>query len=323
MRDITIIGAGVAGLFAAWQLSQQGWHPSIIDRNGSPGPHGCSWWAGGMLAPICEGVTADPLIARLGAQAADDWAQLTTVTRRGTMVVALDRDRAELSRFARRAPGHVMLDGGALAELEPDLADHRHALHIPSEAHLNPRQALADLLAALQDRGITVETAEADPQNIVGPVIDARGMAASLPDLRGVRGEMIVLHAPDITLTRPVRLLHPRHPLYVVPRGDGIFMLGATQLESDARRPITARALLEMLSAAYALDARFAEASVLETGTDLRPAFPDNIPRVTVRGRVLHLNGLFRHGYLMAPALARQAADYLTHQTRGELIHED
>lgn len=323
MRDITIIGAGVAGLFAAWHLSQQGWHPRIIDRNGPPGPHCCSWWAGGMLAPICEGVTADPLIARLGAQAVDDWAQVTRVTRHGTLVVALDRDRAELSRFARRAPGHVMLDGAALSELEPDLADHRHALHIPSEAHLNPRQALADLLAALQDRGITVETAGADPQDIAGPVIDARGMAAPLPDLRGVRGEMIVLHAPDIALTRPVRLLHPRHPLYVVPRGDGIFMLGATQIESDARRPVTARALLEMLSAAYALDARFAEASVLETGTDLRPAFPDNIPRVTVRGRVLHLNGLFRHGYLMAPALARQAADYLTHQTRGELIHED
>ncbi len=323
MRDITIIGAGVAGLFAAWHLAQRGWNPRIIDRNGAPGPHGCSWWAGGMLAPICEGVTADPLITRLGGQAADDWAQVTTVTRHGTLVLALDRDRAELSRFARRAPGHRMLDGAALAALEPDLADHRHALHVPSEAHLDPRQALADLVTALHDRGIAIETGEAQPQDVAGPVIDARGMAAPLPDLRGVRGEMVVLYAPDITLSRPVRLLHPRHPLYVVPRGDGIVMLGATQIETEARRPITARALLELLSAAYALDARFAESTVLETGADLRPAFPDNIPRVTLRGRVLHLNGLFRHGYLMAPALARQAADYLTHGTRGELIHED
>lgn len=323
MHDITVIGAGVAGLFAAYELTLRGWHPRILDRNGTPGPHACSWWAGGMLAPICEGVTADATITRLGAQATDAWAQLTPVTRHGTLVIALDRDRAELSRFARRAPGHQMLDASALAALEPDLATHRQGLFFPSEAHLNPRRALADLVAALQARDIHIEQAAAEPDDITGPVIDARGMASPLPELRGVRGEMVVLHAPDITLSRPVRLLHPRHPLYIVPRGNGIFMLGATQIESGARHPITARAMLELLSAAYALDTRFAESRVLETGADLRPAFPDNIPRVTVHGRVLHLNGLFRHGYLMAPALARQAADFLTHQTRGELIHED
>jgi len=153
-------------------------------------------------------------------------------------------------------------------------------------------------------------------------------MAAGLPGLRGVRGEMLVLRAPDIHLSRPVRLLHPRHPLYIVPRGDGMFMLGATQVESADRRGVSARAVLELLSAAYALDARFAEAEVLETGADLRPAFTDNVPRVVVRARasnhpVLHLNGLFRHGYLMAPALARQATDYLTKGIKGDLVHAD
>jgi glycine oxidase len=323
MHDITIIGAGVAGLFAAYELSLHGLHPRILDRHGAPAAHGCSWWAGGMLAPHCEGVTADPLITRLGAEAADAWARITPVTRRGTLVIALDRDRSELSRFARRAGTHETLDAPALAALEPDLATHRQGLFFPSEAHLTPRHALADLVTALNARGIHIEQATAEPDDVTGPVIDARGMASPLPDLRGVRGETVILHAPDITLTRPVRLLHPRHPLYIVPRGNGIFMLGATQIESGARHPITARAMLELLSAAYALDTRFAESTVLETGADLRPAFPDNIPRVTVRGRVLHLNGLFRHGYLMAPVLARQTADFLTHQTRGELIHED
>jgi glycine oxidase len=323
MHDITIVGAGVAGLFVAYELSQRGLTPRILDRNGPPAAHGCSWWAGGMLAPHCEGVTAEPLITRLGEQAADAWAQVTKVTRRGTLVIALDRDRAELDRFARRADRHQTLDAPALAALESDLATHRQGLFFPSEAHLNPRRALVDLVTALQTRGIHIEQTNAEPDDITGPVIDARGMASPLPELRGVRGEMVVLHAPDITLSRPVRLLHPRHPLYIVPRGNGIFMLGATQIESGARHPITARAMLELLSAAYALDTRLAESRVLETGADLRPAFPDNIPRVTVRGRVLHLNGLFRHGYLMAPVLARQTADFLTHQTRGELIHED
>lgn len=319
MTDVTIIGAGVAGLFAAHELLRRGVRPRILDRNGPPGPHGCSWWAGGMLAPWCEGVTAEPVVARFGAEAASAWAAVTPVTRNGTLVVALDRDRAELSRFVRRATGHQPCD---TAEAEPDLP-RRQGLIFPAEAHLDPRRALADLQARLAGQGVQIEAAAATPGDIVGTVIDARGLAAGLPGLRGVRGEMVVLHAPDIRLSRPVRLLHPRHPIYLVPRRDGLFMLGATQLETASRAPVTARSALELLSAAYALDPRFAEASVVELGADLRPAFADNVPRVIVRGRVLHLNGLFRHGYLMAPALARQAADYLLTGTKGELLHED
>ncbi|MBM3604479.1 MAG: FAD-dependent oxidoreductase [Alphaproteobacteria bacterium] len=320
MADVTILGAGVAGLFAAHELARRGMTPRILDRSGGPGAHGCSWWAGGMLAPYCEGVSAEPIVVHLGAQAAEKWERITPVTRRGTLVVALQRDQAELSRFARRSLGHQPCAPG---DLEPDLSHHRNGLFFPTEAHLDPRRALADLLAALAARGIAIERAEAAPEDLDGTVIDARGLAAPLPGLRGVRGEMAVLHAPEIRLTRPVRLLHPRHPLYIVPRGDGLFMLGATQIESTSRAPVTARAALELLSAAYALDPRFGEAGIVELGADLRPAFADNIPRVVVRGRVLHLNGLFRHGYLMAPALAHQAADFLLSGTKGELVHED
>ncbi len=320
MADVSIIGAGVAGLCAAYALSKAGLTPRLIDRKGAPGPHGCSWWAGGMLAPFCEGAVAEPAIVAHGQAAAAFWAEVTQVAHRGSLVVALQRDQGELERFARRTSGHRMTDD--LATLEPDLTQHRSALFFETEAHLDPRRALADLVHVLAERGIEIEQAETTPEDIVGPVIDARGMASALPDLRGVRGEMVVLRASDITLSRPVRLLHPRHPLYIVPRPGGVFMLGATQLESSDRRGISARAVLELLSAAYALDPRFAEAELLETGADLRPAFPDNVPRVTVRGRVLHLNGLFRHGYLMAPALAAQAVAYLTKGIKGDLLHE-
>ncbi|MBU2956571.1 FAD-dependent oxidoreductase [Paracoccus sp. 1_MG-2023] len=320
MIEVTIIGAGVAGLFAAHELARRGAQVRILDRNGAPGPHGCSWWAGGMLAPECEGATAEPVITRLGREAAEAWSRITPVTHRGTLVIALQRDRSELDRFARRTTGARRLDAQGIATLEPDL-DHREGLFFPSEAHLDPRVALSDLLADLSSRGITVERSQTPPENLSGIVIDARGMEA--PGLRGVRGEMVVIRTPEITLTRPVRLLHPRHPLYVVPRGDGRLMLGATQLESAARGAIRVRSLLELLSAAYALDPRLAEAELVETGADLRPAYPDNIPRVTRTGRILRLNGLFRHGFLLAPALARQAADLLLNDIKGELVHED
>ncbi|MCC5969017.1 MAG: FAD-dependent oxidoreductase [Pararhodobacter sp.] len=321
MADITIIGAGVAGLCAAYALSKAGLTPRLIDRNGAPGAHGCSWWAGGMLAPFCEGALAEPVIVEHGQTAAAFWGEVTKVMHRGSLVLALQRDKGELACFARRTTGHAPVSD--VSALEPDLAAHHSALFFAQEAHLDPRQAIADLTRALAARGVMIEQGEATPDAIDGPVIDARGMAANLPGLRGVRGEMVVLRARDIRLSRPVRLLHPRHPLYIVPRAGGVFMLGATQVESADRRGVTARAVLELLSVAYALDPRFAEAELLETGADLRAAYPDNVPRVSVRGRVLHLNGLFRHGYLMAPALAAQATDYLTTGAKGDLVHED
>jgi glycine oxidase len=320
MADVTIIGAGVAGLCAAYALSKAGLTPRLIDRIGAPGPHGCSWWAGGMLAPFCEGAVAEPVIVTHGQAASAFWAEVTEVTYRGSLVIALQRDQSELARFARRTSGHRLTHD--LAKLEPELGHHKSALFFDTEAHLDPRRALTDLVAALAGRGVEIERTEAMPDDIAGPVIDTRGIAAALPHLRPVRGEMAVLRSTDITLSRPVRLLHPRHPLYIVPRAGGLFMLGATQLESADQRGVSARAVLELLSAAYALDPRFAEAELVETGADLRPAFPDNVPRVTVRGRIMHLNGLFRHGYLMAPALAQQAVDYLTNGIKGDLVHE-
>ena len=326
MSDVTIIGAGVAGLWAAYALSQRGITPRLIDRAGAPAAHGCSWWAGGMLAPFCEGALSEPVVVSHGQQAAADWAEVTDVQHKGSLVVTLARDRAELDRFAQRTEEHERITGEALAALEPDLAQPaREALFFGTEAHLTPRRALADLQALLAARGIMIEQAEAQHADTQGQIIDCRGMAAAphLPALRGVRGEMVMLRTNEVTLNRPVRLLHPRHPLYIVPRGDGVFMLGATQIESEQRGPITARALLELLSAAYALHPAFAEAQVIETGADLRPAFADHVPRVVQQGRVLHLNGLFRHGYLMAPALARQAADFLETGTKGDLFHAD
>ena len=116
-----------------------------------------------------------------------------------------------------------------------------------------------------------------------------------LHDLRGVKGEMLLLQTSEITLRRPVRLLHPRYPLYIVPREDNIFMVGATMIETDDRKLASARSVMELLSAAYAVHPAFAEASLLEIGTDVRPAFNDNLPRLRRRGNTLYINGLFRH----------------------------
>lgn len=311
MSPVAVLGAGVAGLCVATELVARGAQVTLHDPAGPPGEHHCSWWAGGMLAPWCEYENAEEPVLIHGQEALDWWAARTPVTRRGTLVVSAPRDRTDLDRFARRTHGHRAVTAAEIATLEPDLgARFAAGLLFGDEGHLDPRRALRDLTRALEAADVPVQTGPA-PAGV--RIVDCTGLAAraALPDLRGVKGEMLVLRAPDIALTRPVRLLHPRIPLYVVPRGDGVYMLGATMIEAEDRGRISARAMLELLSAAYALNPAFAEAEILEIGTDLRPAFPDNLPRVTARGGVTYVNGLYRHGYLLAPAMARRAAEAL------------
>jgi glycine oxidase len=320
---VTILGGGVMGLCAAVELASRGAEVSLQDPVAEPGPHHCSWWAGGMLAPFCEGETAGEPVQRLGQGAAQWWrAQGIEVTQKGTLVLALGRDHSELARFARRCQGHAPVDAAGITALEPLLQGRFvHGLFFASEAHLTPREALA----GLRQRALTLGVAFTPPGLVAGQVVDCRGLAArdALPDLRGVKGEMLVLRAPDLALSRPLRLLHPRIPIYLVPRGNGVFMLGATMFESGARSRASVRSVLELLSAVYALHPAFAEAEILEIGSDARPAFVDNLPRLRLRDGVLYLNGLYRHGYLMAPVLAQMAADFLLNKIRPELMDED
>ena len=311
MADIQIIGAGVAGLCVATELGARGASVRLVDTHPAPGPHACSWWAGGMLAPWCERESAEEPVLTHGIQAVEWWDRNAGgVTRNGSLVVALDRDRSDLRRFARRTGGFAEVTGEQIGALEPDLAGRfRGGLFFDKEAHLAPRDALTTLRDRLADKGVAVQATPSKAQT----TINCTGLAAreTLPDLRGVKGEMLVIACPDVTLSRPVRLLHPRIPLYIVPRGDGVFMLGATMIESAQRSRITARSMLEMLSAAYALHPAFGEAEILEIGVDARPAFADNLPRIRRQGDTVYANGLYRHGYLLAPALAAQVADHV------------
>ncbi len=309
---LSIAGAGVAGLCCALELARQGHGVTVFEKADGLNQNGCSHYAGGMLAPWCERESAEEPVLTLGRQAIDWWAEITPVTRKGTLVVAPPRDTGELTRFASRTTGHVPADVSAL---EPAL-NHRRGLFFRDEAHLDPRLALRDLAAKCRDLGVTFRFRTQAPANVD---ITCTGLAANLPGLRPVRGEMLYIRSRDVKLTRTVRLLHPRFPVYVVPRGDGVYMVGATMVESSASGPVTLRSMMELLGALYTLHPAFAEAEILETGSGLRPAFADNLPRVQRAGGSWHVNGLYRHGFLLAPAMAQ----LLANQISEGVIHEN
>jgi len=315
--QVTVIGAGVAGLSCALELAERGVAVEVLERATQLAGAGCSWFAGGMLAPWCERESSTALVAQLGEESLAWWrARFPGTVVNGTLLVAHGRDAAELAQFARRTAHGRPLSADGIAALEPDLAGRfAHGLYFADEGHLDPRAALSALAARLAELGVRLRFGvEAPAGGRAGrAVIDCRGLAArpQLADLRGVKGEAVLLRLTELTLARPVRLLHPRLPVYVVPRAPGLYMVGATSIESDDGARVSARSLLELLSAAYALHPAFGEAQVVEIGTGVRAAFPDNLPRLRRAGEVLYVNGLYRHGFLLAPALARRAAQVL------------
>jgi glycine oxidase len=309
---VTVIGAGVVGLTTAVTLAERGARVTLVERSRELGGN-ASWLAGGMLAPFCEGESAPRSVVELGQGAIDWWdARVPGVVRAGTLVVAPPRDASEIDRFAARTKGHAPVDEARIAELEPDLAGRfRRGLFFANEGHLDPRVALSALTERLRAKGGAIRFGvDGDALGDADVVVDCRGWAAreALPQLRGVRGEMMRIRSREVTLARAVRFLHPRIPLYIVPRANNEFMIGATMIESAEKGSVSVRSAIELLSAAYALHPAFGEAEILEMSADVRPAFPDNEPRVEKRVGRIFVNGFFRHGFLLAPAFAARAA---------------
>ncbi|MFC4312843.1 glycine oxidase ThiO [Steroidobacter flavus] len=327
---VSIVGAGVAGMTCAVEFAERGIPTEVFEQAANFGPHSCSWYAGGMLAPWCECDHSADLVATFGEQSVEWWKQrVPTLVQQGSLVVAHGRHFSELVALSRRTSRYEWLDAGGISELEPSLANRfPKGLFFKDEAHIDPREALRCLADRFISHGGRIHfgvtsTARSDGDHLV---VDCTGRAAreALPELRGVKGEMLVLRSREISLNRPVRLLDPRVPAYIVPRPNGVFMVGATMIESDELSRVTARSVLELLSAACSLHPAFAEAEILEMGSQVRPAFPDNMPRIAWRSDRIYINGFFRHGFLLAPAFAQMAADaVLTGEPCAQVAYEN
>ncbi|MER8722172.1 FAD-dependent oxidoreductase [Mesorhizobium sp. M0999] len=234
------------------------------------------------------------------------------ISRNGTLLVAPARDVRKLDLFACRTSGFTQLDSQEIATLEPDLAGRfGRGLFLAGEAHLDPSKPLLAPRDKLLGIAARLKFGCGAVPAITNTEVDCTGITDTRAELRGLRGEMPMLRTREIALARPVRLLRPRIPVYVVPRSESFFIVGATMIECDAAGPITARSIIDLLGTACALHPAFGEAELVEAGVGAPPAFADNLPRVECEGKNIRINGLYRHGFLLAPAMARQAADLI------------
>lgn len=343
-EPVLILGAGLMGRLLAVQLAHAGHPVRIVDGGGPDGQPSAARVAAAMLAPLAESAITEPSVVAMGQYALHRWPQLLDrlsepvfFQQNGTLIVWHRQDAHEAQRFGSllaqtgqalpSLPKPESLDSQRLAEREPALAQRFHqGLYLPDEGQLDNRQLLKALLHTLDALGVTVEwntpwtldQAQAHQRERGGWVLDCRGLGAQpgWQALRGVRGEVVRLHAPDVTLQRPTRLLHPRYPIYIAPKPDQVFVIGATEIETSDLSPASVRSVLELLSAAYAVHPGFGEARILELATQCRPTLPDNLPAVrTLAPHVLQINGLYRHGFLISPAVADAVVEHLQEGT--------
>ena len=311
--NIVILGAGITGLMNAYTLHKHGHTITLCDPAGFPADN-ASAMAGGMLAPYSEIEHMDMEWIKAGLHGIQTWKNLALdcgFENNGSLLIAHPDDRYILERFKSHLPPHLQKPQ-ITSDLESSISDKfKTGLFLNEEAHLDPQKTMRALCEYLSAQDNVTLNAEHQSPNGKNLTIDCRGMGADDPKIRGVKGEILIAHNPDFTLTRPVRMMHPRYPLYIIPRDDHHFMIGATQIESSEDNAVTIRSAMELMSALYALHPSFAEASIVEIKAGIRPSYPDNLPRITIENNTISCNGLFRHGYLLAPVIAECVADHL------------
>ncbi|MEW5250551.1 glycine oxidase ThiO [Microbulbifer discodermiae] len=352
---IAVAGGGLLGRLAAWRLALGGADVSLFEAGELRRPAGACWAAAGMISPLSELVHSPMEIYHMGLQSLALWpgwiAELEQATgtavryrRNGSIVVAHQRDSSQLDQFQQdlaavlgdtAAAELQPLNAEQICGLEPDLQHFTGGIFLPNEADIDNRHLLQLVLAELQRLGVHLEDktpVECEPGAVLlrqgrerrgfDLVVDCRGMGARelARDLRGVRGEVLVVETREVCFGRPVRLMHPRYKLYAVSKPDGTTVIGATEIESEDLSPISLRSSMELCSALYALNPAFAEARILESNVNLRPAVPDNLPFVRTGEGLIQANGLFRHGYLCGPALVCRLLEAVRETTESVVV---
>ncbi|WP_094092188.1 FAD-dependent oxidoreductase [Legionella clemsonensis] len=327
-----IVGMGIMGRLLALALHNAGWKVTLFDQAGTSN---CSLAAAGLLTPFSELDRATALISSLGQESISmNWPRIIEqlpesiyFQRSGTIVLCHPRDQAEWQMFSQRIANQstqqalfkqlTQLD---LNQLEPEITQFEKAYYFSNEAHIDCQALMSALQKYFNINRLTcyvnTKITSIAPQLITTKtsthpfdmVFDCRGLGAysTFSNLRALRGELLWLHAPEVQLKRPIRFLHPRYSLYIVPRPGNIYLVGASEIEAHDYSPISVRTTLELLTAAYYVHAGFSEARIIKTVTHCRPTLSNHLPCIKFTEGLIAVNGLYRHGYLIAPALVEE-----------------
>ncbi|MGI8513181.1 MAG: glycine oxidase ThiO [Solirubrobacteraceae bacterium] len=359
--DLVVVGAGVIGLAAAREGARRGLRVTVLDRGepGSgttavaagmlaPVSEAAAGEDALLALNLASAARYPAWVAALEAESGCDAGYRAC----GTLLVARDSDQAEalLRELALRADLGLPVERLAPSEArrrEPALAPSvRLALSVPEDHAVEPLALIGALRAAVTRAGGEVRAgAEVTEALVAGGCVTGVRLAGGDTVRAGAvlvaagpwSSELGGLPADARLPVRPVKgqLLHLRDPAgpgllervlrteeaYLVPRGDGRYVLGASVEERGWDTSITARPIFELLREAIAVVPGIAELEVQRALAGLRPGTPDNAPAIGPGA----LPGLFwatghhRHGVLLAPVTAELALDAVQGAGPGEL----
>lgn len=336
-----IVGAGILGQLLAFRLVNLGYEITLFDKAAVANTESCSMAAAGLLSPVAELENGAIDLYKLGLSSLQLWPEIIKQLaepvffgHKGSLLLASPQDKLLLdhcikkigSKLSNNEPINA-LDKHRINQLEPELITFSHGYYFPAEGFIDNQGLLSALsnylLAAKVKWMMNAEIVHIEPYLIKTAqstaqfdwVFDCRGLGAKdrFSDLRGVRGELLWLYAPDVKISRPIRLFHPKYPVYIVPRPDSVYLVGASEIETEDSSEISVRTTLELLSSAYYLQAKFAEARIIKTVTHCRPALFNHKPKIKFTPGLIAINGLYRHGFLLSPALVDDVLRFLTH----------
>lgn len=336
-EPIIILGAGLIGRLLALSCVKEGYQVTVYDQGTSSVKESAAYTAAAMLAPLAESVATENNIIEMGIYSLKRWPEMMKslskpvfFQQNGSLIVWHSQDQSlgkhfqsQLTKTQASFPSEFLyekLDREKLKQIEGEI-DHRfrEALYLPNEGQLDNRELLDALLEDAVRLGVQFYWESSKEINDFKDtsyfkLIDCRGLGAkkSLQTLRGVRGEVIRVFAPEVNLKRPIRLLHPRYPIYIAPKDKQMFVIGATEIESEDNSEVSVRSALELLSAAYSLHSGFAEGRIVEMNAQCRPSLPNNGPIIAkINERIFTINGLYRHGFMISPAILDAAMEMI------------
>jgi glycine oxidase len=305
----------------------------------------CGYQAAGMVAPYAELSLNKKQLFDEGCESLSLWSKVLEAlpkttdksnmecaekifSKNGTLILSHPNDYGDCAQLFHRIQHHTGSISSLIqpksqlkhyeSSLEPQRFSH-HFMYLENEGHIHVPNFFSTTSNYL-DAHPKVNFISAKIQNLkkelsttgtlgsADYVIDTRGLGAKPDDtsLFGIRGEAILVSAPSVNLSHTIRLMHPRHPLYIVPRGNNQYYIGATAIESEDNSPISLKSTLELTSALYFIHEGFAESRILKTFAHSRPTYSQSMPKLTKQGNLIRLNGFYRHGYLLAPTYCQR-----------------